>query len=85
MACQKIPGMIAGPIVATPDVAKEIYLAVANGRDDPIDPANVIVVEDGSDHWSVLQYRKGSPLRGGGSLEMTIDKCNGAMSASYAR
>jgi hypothetical protein len=76
--------MIAEPMVPTPDVAREIYLAVANGRRDKILPSNVIEVHDAGDRWSVFQS-SGQSERGGGLLEMTISKCDGSIVAHYSR
>jgi hypothetical protein len=87
MECKKVPGMIAGPMVPTPDVAREIYLAVAKGRRDEILLSNVIKVHDDGERWSVLQVPaqpKGGE-RGGGTLEMTIGKCDGSILAHYSR
>jgi hypothetical protein len=85
MERKKVPGMIAGPMVPTSDVAKEIYLAVAKGRRDEILPPNVIKVLDDGDRWSVFQS-SGQPFeRGGGQLEMTIGKCDGSILAHYSR
>jgi hypothetical protein len=76
--------MIAEPMVPTPDVAREIYLAVAKGRRDKILPSNVIEVHDDGDRWSVFQFSE-QPGRGGGLLEMTISKCDGSIVAHYSR
>jgi len=85
-----IPGYVtnahadqAGPIVPTPEAAREIYVAVANGRGDKLRPEKVRVVDKG-DHWSVFQYA-GQFVMGGGTLEMTISKCDGSIVADYAR
>ncbi len=84
IVCEKVAGMIGGPIVPTQDVAKDIYLAVAKGRGAPIKPGNTVWVEDEGDHWTVFQY-SGPNMWGGGTLEMTIDKCNGSILAHYSR
>jgi hypothetical protein len=87
--CNKAPGMIAGPIVPNAEVAKNIYLAVANGRKDQVGPIDLIMVNDGGDHWSVFQRpadpSSGRALFGGGRLEMTISKCDGSILAHYSR
>jgi hypothetical protein len=89
VTCNKVRGMIAGPMVPTQEVAKEIYLAVAQGRGDKVDPANLIRVDDDGDHWSVFQFpadlSSGQIVRGGGTLEMTIAKCDGSILAHYSR
>jgi hypothetical protein len=86
MECKMVPGMIAGPMVPTSDVAREIYLAVAKGRRDEIFPTHFIEVLDDGDHWSVLQVRRQQRRdRGGGQLEMTIGKCDGSILAHYSR
>ncbi|HZF34308.1 MAG TPA: hypothetical protein VE914_10940 [Candidatus Angelobacter sp.] len=83
IVCHKVPGTVAGPIVPAPEAAREIYVAVANGRGDKLRPANVRVVEKG-DHWTVGQYQ-GQFVMGGGTLELTISKCDGSILAYYAR
>ena len=83
VVCHKVPGTVAGPIVPTPEAAREIYVAVANGRGDKLRPEKVRVVDKG-DHWSVFQYA-GQFVMGGGTLEMTISKCDGSIVADYAR
>jgi hypothetical protein len=87
--CEKVRGMIAGPMVPTPKVAKEIYLAVAHGRGDKVLSANIIEVHDDGDHWTVFQFPSDPSVAlrtvGGGTLDMTIGKCNGAIMAHYSR
>jgi len=88
ISCKKVPGMIAGPIVPTLEVAKAIYLTVAQGRGDKVDSGNVIMVKDDGDEWSVFQVpadSSGPIVRGGGTLEMTVDKCDGSILAHYSR
>jgi len=87
VTCDKVAGMIAGPIVPTEEVAKEIYVAVARGRGDKIDSEDLIKVKDDGDHWSVFQWSSDaySGSRGGGMLEMTIAKCDGSILAHYSK
>jgi hypothetical protein len=68
MECKRVPGMIAGPMVPTPDVAREIYLAVATGRGDKVLPTNVIKVIDDGGPWSVFQSSGQLFMRGAGRL-----------------
>jgi hypothetical protein len=96
--CIKVPGTIGGPTVPTPKAARDIYKATTRARGDIIRPTNEIRVSDEGDHWSVFQYPRHiqppkvtgrigtvSVVIGGGTLEMTIEKCDGAISASYSR
>jgi hypothetical protein len=93
-SCPTIAGMIGGPLVATPDAAHGIYIAVARSRGDPIHHANRIVVDDEGDHWSVFQFPVRRPTvrpgevvvtSGGGTLDLQINKCDGSLLAHYAR
>jgi hypothetical protein len=88
--------MVGGPIVATAETARSIY--VAKQRGDKVSPENDTVVDDEGDHWTVFQYPKRTSasktthaggevavVAGGGTLEMEIDKCTGAIRAHYSR
>jgi len=98
ITCTKADGMIQGPIVATAQAAREIYLAVAHSRRDKIKPANKIVVNDDGFYWTIFQYPAHLPpnrvvggilmvtvVTGDGTLEMTINKCDGSLTAHYSR
>jgi len=76
--------MIAGPMVPTADVAREIYLAVAKGQQNEILPSQSILVRDDGDRWAVFRPL-GQGRRGGGTLDMTIDKCDGSILVHYSR
>lgn len=75
-------------MVPTPTVASGIYLAVAHGRGEEVLSKNVIKVRDAGHRWVVFQYPSDSSealgTRGGGMLEMTINKCSGAILAHYS-
>lgn len=84
-------GYIADRMVPTKEVAESIYRAVGQA----LSPWNfkrypIVVIEDHGDHWEVSQT-DGKPAqtvrgdtiteaRGGGQLDMNIDKCTGAIS-----
>jgi hypothetical protein len=98
-SCPKQPGMIGDAIVATADTARSIYLSVAKQRGDKVSPGNDVVVDDDGERWVVYQHPKDSPatnhiatgeevttiIQGGGTLDMEIDKCTGAIRAHYSR
>jgi hypothetical protein len=80
-----------GPMVTTPETAIAIYIAIARERNAEVVPED-IVVNDEQDRWVVFQMKGGGQgdwmnmERGGGRLELTIMKSNGAIvSAHYSR
>jgi hypothetical protein len=86
--CVKVEGMISGPIVSSPQAAREIYEAIARARGDKILQTNKIVVQDDGEHWSVFQYPAnpaGKAVLGGGTLDMEINKCDASIRAHYDR
>jgi hypothetical protein len=96
--CAKADGMIQGPIIATAQTAREIYRIVAHSRRDKIKRANEVRVNDDGSYWSVFQYPAHLPsdrvvnglemvhvVAGGGTLEMTINKCDGSLTVNYSR
>lgn len=96
--CTTADGTIYRPIVATSQAAREIYLAVAHSRQDKIKRGNKILVDDDGSHWTVFQYPAHLPpdrvvgrmvmvtvVAGGGTLAMTINKCDGSLSIQYSR
>jgi hypothetical protein len=98
LQCAKQPGLIDGPIVATADTARRIYISIAKQRGDQIAPENNILVNDNGDQWSIFQHAKRpevsktsngetivSITSGGSMLEMEIDKCSGTIRAHYSR
>jgi hypothetical protein len=86
-------------IVPSKQVASDIYRAIAQGRGDKIRRSNDVVAEDDGDFWEVSQYPRHlsrersqngtdyvTVVAGGGTLQLRITKCNGAIAeANYAR
>jgi hypothetical protein len=96
--CTTADGTIYRPIVTTAQAAREIYTAIAHSRRDKIKPGNKILVNDDGSHWSVFQYPARLPpdrviggmvmvtvVAGGGTLAMTINKCDGSLTAYYSK
>lgn len=97
--CKKEPGLIAGPFVPDKETALAIFHAVERVKDPYVDKKRLPVVEvsDEGATWVVWRTHRAKPLYkrrdgtvvfrnfdGGGGLEVTIDKCSGAMSAHYS-
>ena len=95
VTCEKKPGLLAGPFVASPDTARAIFEAVARGlRGEEFLKLYDINLNDEVDHWALFQSPRpadsctGSTpsdtictvTSGGGGLTMRIDKCSGAIS-----
>jgi hypothetical protein len=100
VSCAVESGSATKPLVSTTGEARNIFLAVARVRDQRHRySGRTVVVEDHGDSWSVFVWTppivKTDPRQpevetvgtteGGGTLELKIDKCNGAMSASFSR
>jgi hypothetical protein len=97
--CEKEPGYIAGPFVPDEATARAIYVAVeaTKGSQEHKAKYPIITVVDEGNHWGVFRTRPVPTKRlpngdiavvkedGGGMLELEIDKCNGAMRASFSR
>jgi len=96
--CTTADGTTYRPFVATAQAAREIYTAIVHSRGDKIKPGNKILVNDDGSYWTVFQYPARLPpervvggmvmvtvVAGGGTLEMTINKCNGSLTAHYSR
>lgn len=85
-----------GQLVPTTTAARAIYLAVLAARHEPRKRGYELRVVDSGDHWEIFQYvpsvykahgkiESVTVTMGGGALELTIDKCTGAMDAAYSR
>ena len=94
--CPRIEGKAGDPVVPTADAARKTYITVANARGDKIVPTNDIVTIDEGDHWSVGQshdpaykvvngVETTTVTQGGGTLEIEINKCDGAIRTHYSR
>lgn len=68
------------PLVTTPVTAKAIFLAVEKDFFPQADAKGFPAVDanDKGDHWEVFRWRPG--VLGGGQLELSIAKCDGAIS-----
>ena len=89
IACPHIDGLMDGPFVPTPEVARKIYSAVSAEIAPWQSKANLAIdVRDEGDSWFVIQgwtapQTDGSATTahfGGGQLYMHISKCSGAIS-----
>ncbi|WP_293909043.1 hypothetical protein [Deinococcus sp.] len=77
-----------GLMVKAPETAIAIYVAIARERNAEVAPED-IVVQDAQDRWVVFQVLGGGQgdwmdmERGGGRLELTIMKRDGAVVAAH--
>lgn len=96
---EKAPGYIAGPFVPDVATARAIFVAVEATKGSKEEKAKYPIIEvvDEGDHWGVFRTRPAPTKRlpngdiavvkedGGGTLELGIDKCNGAIRGAYSR
>jgi hypothetical protein len=87
--CPSEAGFVAGPFVPDATTAAAIYVAVERARfNRDLARYPKVTVTDRRDHWSVFRYPRPTVhsdgsitvVRGGGQLEMEIDKCSGTIS-----
>lgn len=73
--CENLPASKGRPLVPTPDVAVDIYIAVASNLTGRRLSRELIRVTDAGGGWT-LSERSGSASR----IELDIDKCDGRVS-----
>jgi hypothetical protein len=85
--CHHQDGLIDGPAVPTAEVARGIFAAVAKPLQSELAASGyVLTIADQGAAWAVYQALPNPPgmtTRGGGGLEMRIDKCTGAISEMH--
>ena len=86
--CRHQDGLIDGPVVPTAEVAQGIFAAVAKPlQSEQAASKYVLTIADQGAAWVVYRAPPPPPagmsIRGGGGLEMRIDKCTGAISEMH--
>ncbi len=86
--CHHQDGMIDRPVVPTAEVARDIFAAVAKPlQSEQAASGYVLTIADQGAAWVVYRAPPPPPagmsIRGGGGLEMRIDKCTGAISEMH--
>ena len=81
LKCPHRKGMLIDPVIREEDAARAVFSAIADqfmGGQDWSDSEIRIDGGSGDRVWTIYHYRAGS--RGGAGMEMTIDRCTGAVS-----
>lgn len=87
LICPHRPSMLPDPVIRDEDAAKAVFSAIADqfmGGQDWSDSEIRIDGRSGDRRWTIYHIREGK--RGGAGMEMTIDRCTGAVSKlNYSR
>lgn len=78
--CKAPPGFVDGPIVSTPEIAREIFAAIATPLLQQKLELEDVDVRDAIDYWRVSTVTSKPGFHVLGGFEMRIYKCDGRVS-----